>query len=147
MNPIRTIRRLATTLTGLAAALAAAVAAAPAAFAATRVHPAPVPPAELVRFGPAAYTFNGVTAGMTDWQIALIAVAAAIVRCRLGPGPASGPGPGSPRSPGRDGRLSLWAEAASSSVAWPRGGKPPPRGHATEVLTGQRRPAHLPQPG
>ena len=76
MNPIRTIRRLACMLTGLAAALAAAVAAAPAAFAGTRVHPAPVPPAELIRFGPAAYTFNGATAG---WQIALIAVAAMIV--------------------------------------------------------------------
>ena len=79
MNPTRTIRRLACTLTGLAAALAATVAAAPAAFAGTRVHPATVPPAELIRFGPAAYTFNGATAGMTNWQIALIAVAAAIV--------------------------------------------------------------------
>jgi hypothetical protein len=79
MNPTRTIRRLAYTLTGLAAALAAAVAAAPAASAASRVHPAPVPPAELIRFGPAAYTFNGATAGMTNGQIALIVVAAAIV--------------------------------------------------------------------
>jgi hypothetical protein len=79
MNPTRTIRRLACLLTGLAAALAAAVAAAPAASAGTRVHPAPVPPAELIRFGPAAYTFNGATAGMTGWQLVLIAVAAAIV--------------------------------------------------------------------
>ena len=52
MNPIRTIRRLAYMLTGLAAALAAVVATAPAAFAGTRVHPATVPPAELIRFGP-----------------------------------------------------------------------------------------------
>jgi hypothetical protein len=79
MNPTRTIRRLACMLTGLAAALAAAVAAAPAAFAGIRVHPATVPPAELIRFGPAAYTYNGATAGMTNGQIALIAVAAAIV--------------------------------------------------------------------
>jgi hypothetical protein len=79
MNPTRTIRRLAFMLTGLAAALAAAVAAAPAASAGTRVHPATVPPAELIRFGPAAYTFNGATGGMTGWQIVLIAVAAAIV--------------------------------------------------------------------
>jgi hypothetical protein len=79
MNPTRTIRRLAYMLTGLAAALAATVAAAPAAFAGTRAHPAPVPPAELIRFGRAVYTFNGATAGMTGGQIALIAVAAAIV--------------------------------------------------------------------
>jgi hypothetical protein len=79
MNPTHTIRRLACLLTGLAAALAVAVATAPAAFAGTRVHPAPVPPAELIRFGPAAYTFNGATAGMTNGQIALIVAAAAIV--------------------------------------------------------------------
>ena len=79
MNPIHTLRRLAYMLTGLAAALAATVATAPAAFAGTRVHPATVPPAELIRFGPAAYTFNGATAGMTNGQIALILVAAAIV--------------------------------------------------------------------
>jgi hypothetical protein len=79
MNPTHTIRRLAYMLTGLAAALAAAVAAAPAASAGTRVHPAPVPPAELIRFGPAAYTFNGATAGLTDGQIALIVAAALIV--------------------------------------------------------------------
>ncbi len=77
MNPIRTIRRLATTLTGLAAALAAAVAGAPAAFA--QPSPPPGPPAEVVRFGPAAHTFNGVTGDMTGWQIALIAVGAAIL--------------------------------------------------------------------
>jgi heme A synthase len=77
MNPIRTIRRLATTLTGLAAALAAAVAGAPAAFA--QPSPPPGPPAEVVRFGPVAHTFNGVTGDMTGWQIALIAVGAAIL--------------------------------------------------------------------
>jgi hypothetical protein len=79
MNPIRTIGRLACILTGLAAALVAAVALAPAAFAATRPYPPPGPPAEIVRFGPAARTFNGVTGDMTGWQMALIAVGAAIV--------------------------------------------------------------------
>jgi hypothetical protein len=78
MNPTRTIRRLACMLTGLAAALAAAVAVAPAAFAATRPYP-PGPPAEVVRFGPVAHAFNGVTGDMTGWQITLIAVGAAIV--------------------------------------------------------------------
>ena len=78
MNPIRTIRRLACTLTGLAAALAAAVAVAPAAFAGTRVHPATVPPAAVVRFGPLAHAFNGGGTGdMT--QITLILVGAAIL--------------------------------------------------------------------
>jgi hypothetical protein len=65
-------------LTGLAAALAAAVAVAPAAFAATRPYPPPGPPAEVVRFGPVAHTFNGVAGDMTGWQIALMAVGSAI---------------------------------------------------------------------
>ena len=77
MNPIRIVRRLACMLTGLAVALAATVAVAPAAFA--QPHPPLGPPAEVVRFGPAAHTFNGVTGDMTGWQIALIAVGAAIV--------------------------------------------------------------------
>jgi hypothetical protein len=80
MNPVRTIGRLAGLLTGLAATLAAAVAAAPAAVAATR----PGPPAEVVRFGPAAHTFNGVTRDMTGWQITLIAVGAALVGAVVG---------------------------------------------------------------
>jgi hypothetical protein len=75
MNPIRTIGRLATTLAGLAAALTAVVAGAPAAFA--QPSPSPGPPAEVVRFGPVAHTFNGVTGNMTGWQIALISVGAA----------------------------------------------------------------------
>jgi heme A synthase len=77
MNPIRTIRRLACMLTGLAAALAAAVAGAPAAFA--QPSPPPGQPADVVRFGPVAHAFNGVTGDMTGWQIALIAVGAAIL--------------------------------------------------------------------
>jgi membrane protein YqaA with SNARE-associated domain len=68
MNPIRTIRRLACMLSGLAAALAAAVAVAPAAFATTRVFPPPEPAATPVSPLPTP-----------DWQIALIAVGAAIV--------------------------------------------------------------------
>ena len=83
MNPIRTIRRAACTLTGLAAALAAAVAAAPAAFAATRPYPPPGPPADVVRFGPVAH-FNGVTGDMTSWQITLIALGAAIAGAVVG---------------------------------------------------------------
>ena len=79
MNPIRTTRRLTCILTGLAAALAAGVAVAPAALAATRVNPPPAPPADIIRFGPAAHAINGVTGDMTSWQIALIAVTAAIV--------------------------------------------------------------------
>ena len=82
MNPIRTIRRLAYTLTGLAAALAAAAAPAPAAVAAARPYPPPGPPAEVIRFGPLA--FNGVTGDMTGWQITLIAVGAALVGAVVG---------------------------------------------------------------
>ena len=84
MNPIRTIRRLATTLTGLAAALAAAVAAAPAAFA--QPTPPPGPPGEVIRFGPLlvphtipAHTLAATTGGLAGWQITLIAVGAAIL--------------------------------------------------------------------
>jgi hypothetical protein len=81
MNPIRTIGRLAGMLTGLAAALAAAVLAAPAAFVATRPSP---PPGPLSRFEPVAHPFNGVTGGMTGWQITLIAAGAAIVGAAMG---------------------------------------------------------------
>ena len=85
MNPIRTIRRLACTLTGLAVTLAAAVAVAPAAFAGTRVHPPTVPPAAVVRFGPLAHAFSGGGTGdMTGYLITLIAVGAALVGAALG---------------------------------------------------------------
>jgi len=73
MNRIR-IRRLVGVLTGLAAALAAAIAGAPAAFASQ--YP---PPGQLSKYEPVAHHFNGVTGGMTGWQIALIAVGAAIL--------------------------------------------------------------------
>jgi len=84
MNPIRTIRRLATTLTGLAVALAAAVAGTPAAFA--QPSPPPGPPGEIIRFGPLlvphtipAHTHAVTTGGLAGWQITLIAVGAAIL--------------------------------------------------------------------
>jgi hypothetical protein len=87
MNPIRTIRRLASTLTGLAAALVAAVIGAPAAFAATsRPYP---PPGVLSRYEPVApavpaHAHAALTVGVTGWQIALIAVGAAIVGAAAG---------------------------------------------------------------
>ena len=84
MNPIHTVCFAAGTLTGCAAALAAVVASAPAAFAATRPYPPPGPPAEIIRIGPAAHTFHGVTGDMTGWQITLIAVGAAIVGAVVG---------------------------------------------------------------
>jgi len=101
MNPIRTIRRLAYLLTGLAATLAAVVIGAPAAFAeqwppplpGVTAHQAPAGFAQqypypyggpLSRFEPVAHHFNGVTGDMTSWKIALIAVGAAIVGAVLG---------------------------------------------------------------
>jgi hypothetical protein len=96
MNRIRIrIRVLAGCVTGLAAALAAVVMGAPAAFAGQWPHPLPAvtgrpapagftqqylypPSGELSRFEPVAHHFNGVTGGMTGWQIALIAAGAAI---------------------------------------------------------------------
>jgi len=80
MNDIHHIRRLAGILTGLAAALAAAVAGTSTAFAATGTYPPPGP----APHGPAAppvltHTHAAVTGGMTGWQIALIAVGAAIL--------------------------------------------------------------------
>ena len=94
------IRRLASVVTGLAAALAAVVLGAPAAFAQQYPRPLPVatarqatagftqpypyPPAgPLSRIEPVAHHFNGVTGGTTGWQIALIAVGAAIVGAGL----------------------------------------------------------------
>jgi hypothetical protein len=84
MNPIRTIRRLAYMLTGLAAALAAAVMGAPAAFA--QPSPPPGPPGVIMRFGPLlapytvpAHTHAATAAGLAGWQITLIAVGTAIL--------------------------------------------------------------------
>src|SRR5262249_7806972 len=120
-------------LTGLAAALAAAIAAAPAASAGTRVHPAPVPPAELIRFGPAASTFHGATAGLTNGQIALIAAAAAIVPAvrglalLAGPARAGGPGPrGPPRPAGPEGRAARLPAGRGRAEQGPRRAATPP---------------------
>jgi hypothetical protein len=73
MNPIRTIRRLASMLAGLAAATLAVIAAAPAALA-TPAPPDPGP-AGIV---PAPVIHTVVTGGMPGWQITLIAAGAAL---------------------------------------------------------------------
>ena len=69
-SPHATIRRLAATLAALASALLTATAAAPAAFA------LPFPPAGGATQPPAPTVVAG---GMPGWQIALIAIAAAVV--------------------------------------------------------------------
>ena len=80
MNRIRRIRRIAGVLAGLACAWLGLAAAAPAAFA--RV-PVPGPPASGPGVAPApavpAVTRIVVTGGMPGWQIALIAVGAALL--------------------------------------------------------------------
>ncbi len=80
MNRIHHIRRLVAALAGLAAALVAAVAGGTAAFATVDPPPGPL----YARFGPIdpavpAHTHAAVTGGMAGWQIALIAVGAAIL--------------------------------------------------------------------
>jgi hypothetical protein len=85
MNRIHHIRRLVTVLTGLAASLVAAAMGGTAAFAATRTFPPPEPPpGPMSRIEPVAHNVVGVTSGMTGWQIALIAVGAAIVGAVVG---------------------------------------------------------------
>ena len=89
MTHMRHIRRLVGILTGLAAAVAAAVAVAPAAFA-MQVPP----PGPLSRFEPQpvsnlqhppvpVHTHTAIAIGMPGWQIALIAVGAALVAAAL----------------------------------------------------------------
>lgn len=91
MTHMRHIRRLVGILTGLVAALAAAVAVAPSAFA--MVDPPPGGPL-YSRFGPQpvtnlkhppvpVHTHTAVAIGMPGWQIALIAVGAALVAAAL----------------------------------------------------------------
>lgn len=88
MIHMRHVRRLVGIVTGLFASVAAAVAVAPAAFA------MPAPPGPLSRFGPQpvanlkhppvpVHTHTAVAIGMPGWQIALIAVGAAIVAAAL----------------------------------------------------------------
>ena len=97
MNRIRIrIRRLVGVAGGLACAWLGLAVAAPAAFAMRYPQPQPVvpphpgpagflqpyappPSGELSRFEPVAHHFNGATGGMTGWQIALIALGAAIL--------------------------------------------------------------------
>jgi hypothetical protein len=84
MNPIRTIRRLAVLLAGLAAAAVASITTASAAFA---VIPAPEPglPLGSNKHPPLApaQVHAVVAGGMPGWQIALIAVGAAIVAAAI----------------------------------------------------------------
>ena len=84
MNRIRHIRRLAGVLAGVACAMLGVAAAAPAAFA-VRVPaggapapgsvPEPLPPVVPAR----THTVTVVTGGMPGWQIALIAIGAALL--------------------------------------------------------------------
>ena len=78
MNPIRTIRRLANTLAGLAAATLAFAGAAPAALA--RPVPPDLRPAEFV---PTPAIRTVVIGGMPGWQITLIAAGAAALAAVL----------------------------------------------------------------
>jgi len=87
MNPIRNVRRVAGVLAGLACAWLGLAVAAPAAFAVTHPTPGPagyvtpgapgfpVPPAEPP---PAVQVHTVVVGGMPGWQIALIAIGAAL---------------------------------------------------------------------
>jgi len=79
MNRIHHIRRLVGVLTGLAVALVAAVAGAPAAFAQVDPPPGPLSRYEPVAPAVPAHTHAAVTGGLASWQIALIAVGAAIL--------------------------------------------------------------------
>jgi hypothetical protein len=80
MNRIRRIRRIAVTIAGLACAWLGLAAASPAAFAQTAMLPAPTggggdeAPAAAVP----AITHVVVAGGMPGWQIALIAIGAAV---------------------------------------------------------------------
>jgi len=90
MNGIRRIRRLASVLAGLAGVLLASAAAVPAAFAGT--DPIPDPPGYIgdpyigtspVAPVPATAVHVVNTGGMPGWQIALIAVGAALLAATL----------------------------------------------------------------
>jgi len=85
MNPIRNVRRVAGVLAGLASAWLGLALAAPAAFAVT--HPTPGPAGYLTPGGPGfpvpppvppVQVHTVVVGGMPGWQIALIAIGAAL---------------------------------------------------------------------
>jgi hypothetical protein len=82
MNPIRTIRRLAVLLAGLAATMMASITTASAAFA---WPDPPGGPAGLYHSRPTtpAMTHTVVTGGMPGWLITLIAVGAAVLAAAL----------------------------------------------------------------
>ena len=81
MNPIRRIRRIAGALAGLAGACLVLAVAAPAAFAMT------VPPfrdsGAVTTPAPPVQVHTVVVGGMAGWQIALIAVGAALVAATI----------------------------------------------------------------
>jgi hypothetical protein len=87
MSHTHHIRRLVGMVTGLAAALVAAIAVTPAAFAMVVPPPGPVSrfgPVQLTKHPPIpAHTHAAITIGMPGWQIALIAVGAAVVAATL----------------------------------------------------------------
>jgi len=80
MNPIRIIRRLAVLLAGLAATVVASILTASAAFA-TMPPPEPALPPGLNKHPPLApaHVHAALTGGMPGWQIALIAIGAALL--------------------------------------------------------------------
>jgi hypothetical protein len=82
MNPIRRIRRIAGALAGLAGACLVLAVAAPAAFAMT-VPPFGVSGAVTTPAPPQVQVHTVVVGGMAGWQIALIAVGAALVAATI----------------------------------------------------------------
>src|SRR5580704_1308488 len=82
MNPIRRMRRIAGALTGLAGACLVLAVAAPAAFAMT-VPPFGVSGAVTTPAPPPVQVHTVVVGGMAGWQIALIAVGAALVAATI----------------------------------------------------------------
>ena len=82
MNPIRRIRRIAGALAGLAGACLVLAVAAPAAFAMT-VPPFGVSGAVTTPGPPQVQVHTVVVGGMAGWQIALIAVGAALVAATI----------------------------------------------------------------
>ena len=114
MNPVPRIRRLAAVLAGLAGALLAFAAAAPAAFAIRPPRPPgwnkhpPLPP-------PGAGIHVVVVGGMPGWQIALIAIGAALLAASAAAGIIAKRG-GSP----------VWRPRAKMSASAPPAGPPGP---------------------
>jgi hypothetical protein len=84
MNPIRTIRRSASILAGLAGALLASIITASAAFASTSAQ-LPPPPPGLNKHPPLApaHVHTALAVGAPGWQIAAIAAGAAVLAAVL----------------------------------------------------------------